>query len=313
MIEIKRYTQENRPEWDEFVKRCKNATFLHLRNYMDYHSDRFKDFSLMAFNERGKLIAVLPANFVDHTMYSHQGLTYGGWLTLAKHFSVNTMMDLFESMADFLRKNEFTKLVYKTVPHIFHQYPAEEDMYALFRYDAKLVTVNISSVVDLTQPNLFSQSTKQRLKEAQKSNITVAETQDFKAFWKILDENLERKYGAKPVHTIEEIELLHSRFPKQIRLFGAFQNNQMIAGTVIFEIADTAHTQYISTKVEAEDNGALRLLFNELITKVYKNKRYFDFGTSNEDNGHYLNRNLIETKAGYGARGVAYNIFELNL
>ena len=35
--------------WDDFVRRSKNATFLHLRNYMDYHRDRFVDHSLLFY------------------------------------------------------------------------------------------------------------------------------------------------------------------------------------------------------------------------------------------------------------------------
>ena len=35
-------------EWDNFVASAKNSTFLHMRPYMDYHSDRFNDYSLVA-------------------------------------------------------------------------------------------------------------------------------------------------------------------------------------------------------------------------------------------------------------------------
>ena len=62
MISICRYTQDKHAQWDDFVKVSKNGTFLFLRAYMDYHSDRFHDHSLMFHNEKGKLIAVLPAN-----------------------------------------------------------------------------------------------------------------------------------------------------------------------------------------------------------------------------------------------------------
>ena len=62
MISISRYTQYKQTEWDDFVKVSKNGTFLFLRAYMDYHSDRFLDHSLMFYNEKNKLIAVLPAN-----------------------------------------------------------------------------------------------------------------------------------------------------------------------------------------------------------------------------------------------------------
>ena len=47
MIEIVRYTPGKASEWDAFVRKSKNATFLFYRGYMDYHADRFEDFSLM--------------------------------------------------------------------------------------------------------------------------------------------------------------------------------------------------------------------------------------------------------------------------
>ena len=60
MFEIERYTPAKKDEWDQFVRQSKNGTFLFLRDYMDYHSDRFADFSLVA-RDGEKIIAVLPA------------------------------------------------------------------------------------------------------------------------------------------------------------------------------------------------------------------------------------------------------------
>ena len=137
MITIRRYTSIDKPLWDGFVALSKNATFLHYRDYMDYHSDRFHDFSLMAF-DGGRLLALLPANLSGDTLYSHQGLTFGGWLMPLKHFNANTMLEVFDAMVAFLRDNGIRRLVYKAIPHIYHKYPAEEDLYALFRHNARI-------------------------------------------------------------------------------------------------------------------------------------------------------------------------------
>ena len=61
MFDIIRYTKDKADEWNEFVARSKNGTFLFNRNYMDYHSDRFADYSLM-FYRKGRLYALMPAN-----------------------------------------------------------------------------------------------------------------------------------------------------------------------------------------------------------------------------------------------------------
>jgi len=80
MFDIKLYEKGDKDEWNRFVGTSKNGTFLLLRDYMDYHSDRFHDHSLMIFRN-GKLYALLPANEAGDTFFSHQGLTYAGLLT----------------------------------------------------------------------------------------------------------------------------------------------------------------------------------------------------------------------------------------
>ena len=60
MTEIIRYDASMAARWDEFARMSRNGTMLHQRGYMDYHSDRFKDCSLVALHE-GKLCALLPA------------------------------------------------------------------------------------------------------------------------------------------------------------------------------------------------------------------------------------------------------------
>ena len=79
MFEIVRYTPGHIAEWNQFVEASKNGTFLFDRRYMDYHADRFNDFSLM-FYLGSRLLAVLPAHVVGDTLCSHNGLTYGGLL-----------------------------------------------------------------------------------------------------------------------------------------------------------------------------------------------------------------------------------------
>jgi hypothetical protein len=59
MIEIVKYGSRYKSLWDEFVRRSKNGTFLFHRDYMEYHSDRFFDSSLL-FSENGILVSVMP-------------------------------------------------------------------------------------------------------------------------------------------------------------------------------------------------------------------------------------------------------------
>ena len=60
-MKIIQYTPQLADEWDAFVKESKNGTFLLERRFMDYHSDRFSDCSLLLY-EDNELVALFPAN-----------------------------------------------------------------------------------------------------------------------------------------------------------------------------------------------------------------------------------------------------------
>ena len=299
--------------WDEFARNSKNSSFLHQRRYMDYHSERFADHSLIAA-DGGRTLALLPANEDGTTIHSHQGLTYGGWLTPMKHFNANTMLEVFASMKEFLHSEGFTRLIYKAVPHIYHRYPAEEDAYALFRFGARVSGVNMSSTVIPSYGSIpVDERSRRNLKNAVKAGVDVRESTDFAAFWEILTENLSSKYGARPVHSLAEMTLLHSRFPESIRLFLAYLDGTPVAGTVIFDTATVAHTQYIAATGAGLGCHALAMVWHKLITETFSSRPFFDFGTSNENNGLILNHTLLQSKAGYGARGIAYVIYEMDI
>ena len=95
-IHIVRYNVSNYRAWNQFVAKAKNATFLFQRDFMDYHNNRFQDFSLLVY-KKNKLIAVLPANALGNEIYSHQGLTYGG-LILQKEIKFEKVLAIFEEL-----------------------------------------------------------------------------------------------------------------------------------------------------------------------------------------------------------------------
>ena len=127
MFEINRYSADEKCAWNGFIDLSKNGTFLFNRNYMDYHADRFHDFSLM-FYCKGKLFAVLPANIRNGVLYSHQGLTYGGLVTNRSARAAN-ICSLFKELNGYLKENGVRKVVYKALPWIYSKYMAEEDLY----------------------------------------------------------------------------------------------------------------------------------------------------------------------------------------
>ena len=299
--------------WDEFARMSRNGTMLHQRGYMDYHSDRFKDCSLVALHE-GRLCALLPACIEGDTLWSHRGLTYGGWLVPLKHFDATVMVEVMDAACQWMTDNSIKRLVYKPVPHIYHRYPCEEDLYALFRHQAKLIETNISTTIDLTCPLPLDRGNKSGANAARKAGIQVGPSEDWEGYWRLLSSLLDERYGTRPVHTLDEMRLLHGRFPDGIRLYAATLDGEMLAGVVMYLSQPVAHCQYIGASPQGKDSKALTLLFDYLIGEAKASGyRYFDFGISNEDHGHYLNEGLVRQKSRLGGRGIVYNTFEINL
>ena len=305
MFEIIKYSESRMAEWNDFVKKAKNGSFLLDRRYMDYHADRFSDFSLM-FYLKGRLYALLPAHVTGDTLYSHQGLTYGG-LLLDCRAKTAEVCQLFSQLDAFLSSKGIGKVLYKPSPWIYASQGAEEDLYAIVKVcHATLVGRDVATVIFLHDRIPFSELRRRCMRKGQRQGITVAESEDYAAFWKILDDNLEAKYGVKPVHSCAEIQLLASRFPRNIKLYMACLGEQPLAGVVLFENANMVHVQYISATPEGKRLGALDVVFGELITHRYAHLDYFDFGKSTERHGEYLNEQLIFQKEGFGGRAVCY-------
>lgn len=300
--------------WDEFVARSRNATFLHYRDYMDYHSDRFHDHSLIFLSDKGKIVALLPANAAGETLYSHQGLTYGGMLVSMKS-TAKEVIEAFRLLTNYAKEQGFKNIIYKPVPSLYHRYPCEEDLYALFyATHSALECRNISSVIDFRQPLTWSQNRRLGVNRAKRNGLYVKESDDFAAFWNILEDNLRERYNAAPVHSLAEITMLKTRFPDHIRLFMAYDSCHCPqAGTLIYDSNGVAHSQYISSTSVGKESHAVDLLFSEVIHHYAPTHRYFDLGTSNEQGGTYLNESLIHQKEGFGARAIIYDAWAITL
>lgn len=312
MFEVRRYTPDRADEWNHFVAQSKNGTFLFDRHFMDYHADRFTDCSLMVYRQ-GTLYALLPANIKGDVLVSHGGLTYGGLVT-GNRCSAKGVQTSFLAINDFLRSMSVRHVVYKAIPWIYQRQPAEEDLYALTSVcHARMMIRDISSAIISDRRMKFAESRRAGIRKACRQGLTVRESTDFAAFWHILDENLRTKYAVRPVHTIAELELLHSRFPKQIRLFMVYDGDQPVGGTLLFLTSQVMHTQYISANAYGKANGAIDLLFDVLINDVCIDCQYIDFGKSTVSDSADLNESLIFQKEGFGARAVCYDTYEYDL
>lgn len=316
---IRRYDPlTDREVWDQTVDKSRNGTFLFRRDYMDYHADRFEDYSLIA-DIRGHK-ALLPACQV-HTpdggreLHSHSGLTYGGWVLPAGKLDGTDVLQLYETLITLAGKENFSAIIIKPVPYIYHSSPSQEEEYALWRCGARLEGVNLASVIERRRFSGFDYMHRRYLSHVSAENPQISRLYagEIAPFHSMLTACLHDRYHAAPLHTLKELQLLMERFPEQIRVYVLRNTDgQLHAGVCLYLTGQTAHCQYIGCTEEGRRHRYLSWLFHTLIEE-FADIPYFDFGTSNEAGGRVLNPSLHAFKFGHGAGSVIYPAYRITL
>ena len=316
-MQARPYSEADAERWDAFCADAYMATFLHSRRFLAYHGTRFRDLSVV-LEHKGDWWGVLPA--AEHPedprcVVSHPGITYGGLLHQGK-LRGQRMLDAFDAVKTYYKADGLEKLLYKPVPHIYHRALSQDDLYAMFRLQAARTRCDISCAIDLHNRLPISQRRKRALKKADKAGAqaVVADAGQIEELWQVLEENLMRKHGVTPVHSLAEITGLATRFPGNIEFVVGLLNDRVEAGVVLFRTPFTCHAQYIAASPCANEAALLDGVFEYSIgMAIEAGVRYFDFGISNEDQGRVLNQGLFSFKSEFGGGGVVHEFYEINL
>lgn len=306
-MRLELYQSSFRQTWDTFIKNAKNAHFLFYRDYMEYHSDRFTDHSLLFF-KGDDLIAVLPANIRESVMYSHGGLTFGG-LLFSRDTRIKDVLECFEEIKRYAIAKGINKLVYKKIPPVYCTYPSEEDVYALFLSNAVLYRRDAAFVIRKFNAIRWSDLRKRGLKKASAYHLSCHESGDYNTFYEILSEVLSSVHNVKPVHSLEEMIYLSGKFPENIKLIASYKDGVMLSGAWLFINGNVVHTQYIATSAEGRQMGGFEMVIDYIQTHM--DYEYLSFGTSTEKDGRYLNEGLAMQKELFGARTITHDFYEL--
>lgn len=315
-LSIRPYSEENSQEWDFFCTQADQATFLHTRRFLSYHGARFVDRSLL-IEEDGRLIGLFPA--AEHPkqhdrIVSHPGITYGGVLH-AGFLRGTPMIDAMVAIGRHYSELKYQQLVYKAVPTFYQRRPAQDDLYALFRLGALRTRCDLSSTIDLGNRGALSERRRRSLKKALKAGVTMTSgVQYLPAMWEVLAQNLARKYGVAPVHTLTEITSLMERFPENISCYCCVLDGDVLAGVIVFSTPMADHAQYIASSEKGYEVSALDAVFEHCIAKSSQaGKRWFDFGISTEVGGNHLNDGLYGFKTEFGSGGFIHEFYEVKL
>jgi hypothetical protein len=315
----------NAKEWDAFVGSSRNGTFFHTRKFLSYHpDDRFVDASLLFFEEH-KLLGVLPAAEKKEDgkkmLVSHPGATYGGLVIDAKA-GMREAGEMLDALKTYAKEKKYDRIAFLrlTLP-ILRKRSSDDQEFWLFRHGWTLNRMELSTsyvLSDLkteTVLDSFDRAARNKVRQSEKSGLEVKWTEDFPEFWKLLEKTLAERHEAKPTHTLEEITRLHEIAPKDVRLLGAYEGKDLVAGFVVISIhAQALYILYTGQNYEKVDLKAVPLLLSSLFTlAIGEGRRVLDFGISTEDGGTKVNDNLFQFKESFGGQSVRRESWMLDL
>ncbi len=314
---IRPFTGEWLADWDELALRSANGTFLHTREFLGCHGDRYRDRSLLVTGPKDRLAGVFPAaeDPDDPTMViSHPGLPYGGLVHDGSLYGPAMLAALTEIAAEY-RSLGFTRLRCRPVPHIYHRRPAGDEVYALYRLGARREGCDLAAVIDVADRGKVRADRRRGLRLAAAAGVRAEEGwHNAAAFWRILDDNLAARHGAAPAHTLAQLGYLHERFAAQITLVTAKADGDVLAGCLFFGAGRALHAQYTAASPAGRALHATEVAVERGIGLARdRGFRYLSFGTLTQERGARLNESQYDFKCSFGARGVVHEHYRLTL
>jgi hypothetical protein len=323
-LEIRQYHPDQEAEWDAFIdNQSINGTFLQSRRFLNYHKNRFADVSLM-FYRNSKLVCVCPGCEItdggEKIFYSHKGSTFGGLIFDKKEYAASQVLEIIEKTKSYLCENGYVKAILKITPDIFSLRPADLLEYCLWSQDfenyCELSTYVDYSIYGIDIAANFNSNHRRKKNRYEKLGATFRALEneiEIREFHKILEENL-AKHGAIPVHTFAELLELQVHLPDETEFYGVFQNDIMLAGTMMFYFhkVGVAHTQYLCSRQSLDEVSPMSFLyFNILQTMRDKGFKKMSWGISTEEQGRLLNTGLIWFKESVGSSHAVNRIYLL--
>ncbi len=304
--------------WDSFVLRNSiNGNFLQTRAFLGYHpEDRFCDCSVMYYDEKNNLRAVIPAACMQtegrKVFASHPGSTYGGIVLDGKSCSAKRVQAIIDETIEYLNCAGFDGIELKFPPDFLWRRNAGPLIEYMMQLNGFTETLELTTYIDYVSygndiVSNFSQGKRTNVNNGKKAGLKFAiltERSQFQGFYKLLCENL-KKHETAPVHSFDELLELHTeRLAGSVELVGIFEREKMVAGGWLFLFRNqlAAHTQYLCADPAYDRLSPMTFLYYSLIEYCRgRGYRYLSWGASTEDAGRILNWGLTASKESFGS------------
>lgn len=316
ILDVRKYSAEDEERWDAFVGVSRNGTFFHTRRFLQYHpKDRFVDHSLL-FMEGPNIVALYPAAEREedgvHCLVSHPGASYGG-LVLARDAGVLKTGAVLDALMAYSKTQGYKKISsLRLPPSSIRSNFSDDQEYWMFQRGWTLDRCEMDGTVDLRLIkkeellSSFSGKCRNMVRQAERHSVTASVTEDFPAFWSLLEATLTVRHSAKPTHTLAEMQHLAKLSPSNVRLFGAFLQEKMIAGTVVITLNDGAlYTLYMAQDYEKSDLHPMHCVLTHVMSvAIAEGRKVLHLGVSTEDGGRKVNEGLFFFKESFGCKPV---------
>jgi hypothetical protein len=277
---------------------------------MDYHSDRFVDYSLMIYDDKD-LVACIPAHVRENQWYSHRGLTYGG--IFIHGFSPLLFQEMIAAIEYFLKQDGIKNVEFNLSPPVYN--PFHDSITQSFKsagYGVSRDQTNMHAMLD----NQLTISSKKSAgyRNGKFDDLVFKTNADLADYYnKVLEPSLQSRFGTKPIHTLEELQRLQANFLEQIIVHTVCYDNQMIAGVLYFVKDHIAKSQYAASTTSGFEKRAMDFLYQESIRDFKRlGKLALDFGTIHSPDGS-ISKGMRRFKEELGAQPTSMLRFEKTL
>lgn len=308
-IEFIQYQSEEIKKWDNIVKSSNSYSFLHERNYMEYHKTRFTDLSFFV-KIQNEFVGVIPGTVSGTSFTSHSGLTHGGLIIKRTKSSKN-----FEVMESFIRHLEnfgVHNIRISRMPDMYKDSIDDGDLYALIKNGFKINKFSLIQVINLRSGYKLPPHKQRGAGKAKRDGLTISICNSSRDILTLAELNTRKKYGVSITHTYNEMDYLISKFPNNIKCFGVYDSTELLCGGILYKSKNVNHLQYLATSERGRKLRCQDFVLEHLLNITLEEKKYFSFGSSTESDGQKLNENLMKAKEEFGAYSLVALDFERN-
>lgn len=305
---VRAYEQADAAAWDALVEASATGTILQTRRFLGYHGDRFGDLSVVV--EDAGLAHVIPMARVDDVVaVSHPGATHGG-LVSREPLAMGDALDVFAGVRPHLLERGVMRLRYTPIPHVFHRVTCEADAVALAMLGACVVRRLPNAVLDLDATDLGRRKNRRRARQA---GCTSGVLGDITVAHELLATTLDRRHGAAPIHTLDELVHLRDLFPDDLHVVGTTLDGELLATVVTLRMGAATHVQYMASSERGFEVQALDNAVEFACEELMGGRGRISFGISSDRSGIELNRGLMGYKEMFGATTQAIETLEWDL